>query len=81
MDVFSKTALEAHNKRRSEHNVAALSWSKDLARSAQVWANKLAKEGKLKHDQLKGVGENVFMSSQGFDEAAEAATKSWYSEV
>ena len=81
MDVFSRTALDAHNKLRSAHNVPALSWSSDLARSAQVWAKKLAKEGKLKHDQLKGIGENVFMSSQGFDTAAEEATESWYSEV
>lgn len=81
MDVFSKTALDAHNKFRLAHNVPALSWSNELARGAQMWAKKLAKEGKLKHDQLKGIGENVFMSSQGFDTAAEEATKNWYSEV
>ena len=81
MDVFSRTALDAHNKIRSAHNVPALSWSNELARSAQVWAKKLAKEEKLKHEQLKEIGENVFMSSQGFDAAGEEATKNWYSEV
>lgn len=81
MDVFSRTVLDAHNKLRSAHNVPPLSWSNELARSAQVWAKKMAKEWKLKHDQLQGIGENVFMSSQGFDAAAEEATKNWYSEV
>lgn len=81
MDVFARTSLEAHNKFRSAHNVPPLSWSNELARSAQIWATKLAKEGGLKHDQLEGIGENVFMASQGFDAAAEKATKTWYSEV
>ena len=62
MDVFARTSLEAHNKFRSAHNVPPLSWSNELARGAQIWAKKLAKEGELKHDQLKGIGENVFMA-------------------
>lgn len=81
MDMFSRTSLEAHNKLRSAHNVPPLTWSNELARGANTWAKKLAKEGGLKHDQLKGIGENVFMASQGFDAAAEEAIKSWYSEV
>lgn len=81
MDVFSRIALDARNKLRSAHNVPILSWSNDLSRSAQIWAKKLAKEGRLRHDQLDGIGENVFMSSQGFDSAAEEAIKDWYSEV
>lgn len=81
MDVFARTSLEVHNKFRSAHNVPPLSWSNELARGAQIWAKKLAKEGGLKHDQLKGIGENVFMASQGFDVAAEEATETWYSEV
>ena len=81
MDVFVRMSLEAHNKFRSAHNVPPLSWSNELARGAQIWAKKLAKEGSLKHDQLKGIGENVFMASQDFDAAAEEATKNWYSEV
>ena len=81
MDVFAKTSLEVHNKFRSAHNVPPLSWSNELARGAQIWAKKLAKEGGLKHDQQKGIGENVFMASQGFDAAAEGATEAWYSEV
>ena len=80
MDVFARISLEVHNKFRSAHNVPPLSWSNELARGAQIWAKKLAKEGGLKHDQLKGIGENVFMASQGFDAAAEEATKTWYSE-
>ena len=79
--MFSRIALDAHNKLWSAHNVPILSWSNDLSRSAQIWAMKLAKEGRLKHDQLDGIGENVFMSSQGFDSATEEAIKDWYSEV
>lgn len=81
MDVFSRTAHDTHNKYRSTHNVPALNWFNELARTAQVWAKKLAKEERLKHDQLKGIGENVFMSSQGFEASAEEATNTWYSEV
>lgn len=81
MDVSSRIALDAHNKLRSAHNVPVLIWSNDLSRSAQIWAKKLVKEGRLKHDNLDGIGENVFMSSQGFDSAAEEAIKNWYSEV
>lgn len=81
MDMFSRKSLEAHNNLRSAHNVPPLSWSNDLARGAQTWAKKLAKDGALKHDELKGIGENVFMASQGFDAAAEKATRAWYSEV
>lgn len=81
MDVSSRIALDAHNKLRSAHNVPVLIWSNDLSRSAQIWAKKLAKEGRLKHDNLDGIGENVFMSSQGFDSAAEEAIKNWYSEA
>lgn len=81
MDIFSRTALKAHNNKRSLHNVLPLGWSNELARGAQTWANKLAKESSLEHDQLKGIGENVFMTSKGFDAAAEEAVKTWYSEV
>ena len=81
MDIFCRQAIEAHNKFRAAHNVPSLVWATDLARDAEAWAKTLADEGKLTHDQLKEVGENVFMASQGFDTVGQEAVKSWYSEV
>ncbi|EDO49310.1 predicted protein [Nematostella vectensis] len=83
MDVFARKSLDAHNRYRAMHNVPPLTWSNSIAREAQKWANKLAKEGKLIHDKSRsGQGENVFMSSgANFDDAGEAACESWYQEV
>ena len=82
MDAFSRLALEVHNKCRVHHNVPPLVWSNSLARDAQIWAKRIAKEGRLKRaDNLEEDGENVFMATGGFESAGEEASKSWYSEI
>ena len=54
--------LKAHNECRRKHNVQDVTWSDSMAKQAQDWANKIAKQGKLKHSPAKsrkGLGENI----------------------
>ena len=66
MNDFQKQLLEEHNKRRQQHGIPPLQWDHDIARQTQQWANKMAKEGKLKHsqaDQRHSLGENIANNS------------------
>jgi len=51
--------LTAHNKFRAEVGVEPLKWSDSLAKSAQDWANKLAKRKRMDHSNN---AENLFMN-------------------
>ena len=79
-DKFGKEALEAHNKFRSLHQASELKWSRALEKDAQTWANQLAKEGRLKHDDTDD-GENVYAMSGKDDVSGEEVVGRWYSEV
>ena len=79
MDTFGKEALEAHNKFRAAHQAPALTWSSALARDAEAWAKKIAREGRLRHDDTSD-GENVFMVF-GREIDGSDPVNSWYSEV
>jgi len=60
--------LAAHNKYRSQVGVPPLKWSNKIASSAQTWANKLAKMGKMQHStsqERSGYGENLWMGTAG----------------
>lgn len=57
--------LDAHNKYRAEVGLPALTWSNNLANSAQQWANNLAATSKFEHSHTPGVGENLAMGSSG----------------
>lgn len=81
---FAKQALDAHNKYRTKHKVSPLTWSDEIAKEAQAWAEKLARARKLQHatqKERKGYGENIAMFSGRFEIAADEATNMWYSEV
>lgn len=81
---FAKQALDAHNKYRAKHRVSPLTWSDEIAKEAQAWAEKLARAGKLQHAsqaERKGYGENIAMFSGRFETAADEATNMWYNEV
>jgi len=57
---------DAHNRWRTEVGVVEkLSYSTELAASAQVWANKLKKDNqcKMQHSTAKGYGENLYWAS------------------
>lgn len=61
-------------------NMKAISWSDDLAKSSEDWGKKC----QWKHSGKRGVGENLYLSSQrqgarGFDPVADAVN-SWGNE-
>ncbi len=61
---LSDEFVAAHNEWRSGVNVGPVRWSSDLARSAKLWANSLARRGcRLQHSRQPGVGENLFFIS------------------
>lgn len=65
-DFDSAVFISAHNKWRAEVGVKEkLSYSPELAASAQAWANKL-KQGnqcRMKHSAAHGYGENLYWAS------------------
>ena len=77
-DAFKKQCLDHHNTYRAQHQVKPLTWSDELARDAQAWAQKMARERKLSHcKDRKGCGENIAMMSGRFDEAGQESSKMW----
>lgn len=68
-NVFSRQVLAEHNLERTRAGVPALVWNEGLAREAQTWAHKLAREGWLRHasdSENGGAGENLWMGSAGY---------------
>ena len=80
MNKFSKEALEAHNRYRSLHQAPELKLSRKLEKDAQSWANQLAKEGCLRHDDTDD-GENVYAVMGKDDVTGADAVDRWYAEV
>ena len=79
-DNFSKDALEAHNRYRSLHQAPQLKWSRSLEKDAQSFANQLAREGRLRHDDTED-GENVYAVSGKDDVTGDEVVDRWYAEV
>jgi len=79
-DNFSKDALEAHNRYRSLHQAPQLKLSRSLEKDAQSFANQLAKEGRLRHDDTED-GENVYAVSGKDDVTGDEVVDRWYAEV
>ena len=46
---FDQRVLAAHNQVRASVGVPALSWNKDLAADARIWAKELAATGRFEH--------------------------------
>ncbi len=68
-DSFSAELLDVHNRERAEFGSPKLTWSPELARDAQQWADHLARNGYMRHasiDQRKGRGENLWMGTAGY---------------
>ncbi|CAH3169732.1 unnamed protein product [Porites evermanni] len=80
MNKFGKEALDVHNKYRVLHQVPELKWSRKLEKDAETWANQLAKEGRLKHDDTDD-GENVYAVMGKDDVTGAEVVDRWYSEV
>jgi len=82
----AQIALDFHNKVRTDVGVTTLTWSTDLAKFAQEWADHLASQGcDMQHRPRNGewtqkYGENIFWG-KGRDYSALDASKGWYSEI
>lgn len=79
---FAGVVLAGHNSERARVGVPRLAWSGKLADEAQSWADRLAREGTLRHaprDVSGGAGENLWMGTAGYF-PAEAMIDSFVSE-
>ena len=78
-------ALRFHNEARAEVGVDPLTWSPEISRYSQQWADYLASNGcQFKHrgsgdEGGKSYGENIAMSSGNY--TLLQASKNWYSEI
>ena len=71
-----QAVLGAHNAYRGKHCVPALTWSTELASSAQQWANRC----QFDHDDQSPHGENLFWGAVGAFSPRSAVT-AWYQEI
>lgn len=72
----ARSALSLHNQYRSRHGAGALSWSTELEKVAQDWANKLARENCAMYHSNHPSGENLGRGYRSINDAVTA----WYEE-
>ena len=82
LDVEDATqALEFHNKVRKDVGTLPLTWSAELSKYAQDWADQLVSRNcAFEHRSSGNFGENIYMASGSLATAKEAS-KAWYSEI
>lgn len=71
--------LEAHDRMRARHCAPPLSWSAEIARTAQRWADRLAARGCSLQHSREPYGENIAAGSAGALDASTVAER-WYRE-
>ncbi|CAH1788623.1 unnamed protein product, partial [Owenia fusiformis] len=78
-EVLGESCLAAHNKfRRMHQDTPDLTYSDDLAKSAQEWANYLTTIGFMKHS---GPGQNIYWSGKpDKDHPCGPVVDFWYNE-
>ena len=64
---------------RVRHQSPPLAWSLKLQESAQIWAETLAREGRLEHGGHEGVGQNLAFCAGKL--TGVQACKLWYDEL
>jgi uncharacterized protein YkwD len=69
----------AHDAHRAKHCAPPLAWSGDVARAAQTWADRLARDCSFNHSGSK-YGENLWAGSDGAF-TTRHVVDSWYAEV
>jgi cysteine-rich secretory family protein len=85
-DAFT-AMLQAHNGYRAAHGTPPLTWSRELAKSAQDWANKCTPDpqdpGRFAHspEAFNRYGENMYWTTSSTDTGATNAVNWWYEEV
>lgn len=72
--------LDAHNYYRSLHGSQPLTRDAAAERSAQAYAEKLAREGMLQHGDFNGYGQNLGTTSNLNINGYEGTSK-WYNEI
>jgi pathogenesis-related protein 1 len=72
--------LEAHNRVRSAVRVSPLTWSSELAATAQSWADQLLAEHRLRHHASPRYGENLYLIS-GASATPNDVVSAWASEA
>mmetsp|Transcript_13750 Transcript_13750/g.26382 ORF Transcript_13750/g.26382 Transcript_13750/m.26382 type:complete len:409 (-) Transcript_13750:139-1365(-) len=72
----ARSALSLHNQYRRRHGASALSWSTELEKVAQDWANKLARENCAMYHSNHPSGENLGRGYRSINDAVTA----WYEE-
>ncbi|MEO6386754.1 MAG: CAP domain-containing protein [Croceibacterium sp.] len=66
---FAQALPAEHNPARDQVGVPHLSWSNKLAREAQVWAERLAHDGRMYHStnqQSDNAGEDLWMGQVAY---------------
>ncbi len=70
--------LRIHNAARSDVGVSPLEWSEDLAFTAQDWADRIGRTGKIEHRPESVYGENIGWGTGDYTPAS--AANSWLAE-
>lgn len=68
--AFADRILASHNRERAALGNRPLIWDERLARDAQLWADHLARTGRLEHSPdtpagMSGAGENLWAGTAG----------------
>ncbi|KAF2171889.1 hypothetical protein M409DRAFT_18120 [Zasmidium cellare ATCC 36951] len=66
------SAIATHNFARNTKSLPAVTWDDGLAADATAYAQKLADEDNMHHSGVEGQGENLYWSSEGNAELADA---------
>ncbi|HEY3353259.1 MAG TPA: CAP family protein [Polyangia bacterium] len=70
----------AHNAYRARHCAPPLTWSADVAKVAQAWADRLARDCSFQHSGSSKYGENLWAGTAGAF-GPDRVVASWYDEV
>lgn len=70
--------LRIHNAARADVGVAPLEWSDDLAFTAQDWADRIGRTGKIEHRPKSEYGENIGWGTGAY--TAASAANAWLAE-
>ncbi|MEP2275091.1 MAG: pathogenesis-related family 1 protein [Reichenbachiella sp.] len=78
-DAVIQEILVAHNSYRSDVGISNITWSEEIATSAQAWADELASNCEFKHSGGE-YGENIWAGTEGAFEPTDVVN-SWGSEI
>lgn len=78
-DAVIQEILDTHNDYRIDVGIANISWSEEVAISAQAWAAELASNCEFKHS-IGSYGENIWVGTEGAFSPANVVN-SWGSEI